>query len=79
MQSHDVRYRASLANNQGYLIAYNYSNVTQTVTFSWNSAASTISRVNDTASAPTLTPSGSGVRFTDTFGPYQVRIYVLTP
>jgi hypothetical protein len=79
VQSHDVRYRASFINNKGYLIAYNYSNGTQTVTFDWNSAASAISRVGDTASAPALTPNGSGVRFTDTFGPYQVRIYVLTP
>jgi hypothetical protein len=79
VQSHDVRYRASLANNKGYLIAYNYSNGTQTVTFDWNSAASTIARVGDTASVPALTPNGSGVRFTDTFGPYQVRIYVFTP
>ncbi|HEU4370498.1 MAG TPA: hypothetical protein VFV05_19945 [Methylomirabilota bacterium] len=79
VQSHDVRYRASIANGVGYLIAYNYGNLTHSVTFDWNTAASTVSRVGDTTAAPSLVPSATGSRFSDTFGPYQVRVYVLTP
>jgi len=79
VQSHDVRYRASMVNGVGYLIAYNYSNVTQSVTFNWTGAASSISRVGDTTAPPALTAAGTGKRFSDTVGPYQVRIYVLNP
>jgi hypothetical protein len=78
-QSHDVRYRASTVNGTGYLIAYNYSNALRTVQFEWKDAVSAISRVGETAAVPSLTPSSAGVRFSDTFAPYQARIYVLTP
>ena len=88
VQKHDVRYRTSDVNGVGYLIAYNYSNLSyQTVTFEWTDGTpTTIQRFpeTETAPAPTLvvvpSPDGSdsGKRqFTDSFGPYQVRIYRL--
>ena len=79
VQSHDVRYRASMVGDTGYVIAYNYSNLSQSVTFDWSGAASSLTRVGDTTPAPALVTAGAGKRFSDTFGPYQVRIYVLTP
>ena len=82
VQKHDVRYRASVVNGFGYLIAYNYSNLSYpSVTFQWSGTPSAIERVGDRANAPTLGPGSDTAsrQFSDSFGPYQVRIYRLNP
>ena len=79
VQSHDVRYRASMVGDTGYVIAYNYSNLNRSVTFNWSSPATSLTRVGDTTPAPALVTGGAGKQFSDTFGSYQVRIDVLKP
>jgi Big-like domain-containing protein len=67
-----IRTKVKVANGRAYLLASNYTNATQTATFTWAAAPGPVT-VN--AETRTLTPSGS--TFTDSFGPYQAHVYVL--
>ncbi len=68
-----IRTRIKFADGKAYLIAYNYTNSPQAVTFTWAEIPTWISVYNE---ARTLTPSGSD--FTDTFDPYQAHVYAIT-
>jgi hypothetical protein len=67
-----IRTRVKVANGRAYLFASNYTNATQTATFTWSTTPGTI-----TVSSEGRTLSASGASFTDTFGPYQAHVYVL--
>jgi hypothetical protein len=68
----NVRTLTKVVNGVGYVFAYNYTNKSQPVTFTWQSAPSS---VRESKSGQTLPISGS--TWTDTFGPYQARIYIV--
>jgi|GEM_PF-1050969 len=67
-----IRTKVKLAGGRGYVFAYNYTNSTQTATFTWNTAPGTVS-----VNAENRSLSASGSSFTDSFGPYQAHVYVI--
>lgn len=71
-----VRTRASIANGHGYVFAYNYTNVPQPVTFDVPGAESYHFRVHESASGQSFPVTGAS--WSDTFAPYQSRIYILS-
>ena len=68
----NVRTLVKVVNGVGYVFAYNYTNAPQPVTFTWQSAPSS---VTESRTGQTFQVSGSS--WGDTFGPYQARVYVL--
>jgi hypothetical protein len=68
----NVRTRTKVVNGVGYVFAYNYTNTPQPVTFTWQSAPTS---VKESKTGQTFQVSGSS--WSDTFGPYQARIYVI--
>jgi hypothetical protein len=81
-QCSDIRTRASFdsVSNRGYLIAYNYTNATVTGSFVWNGPVTSIAVKTDTGTTCLSDFSGSNpVSFSDTLGPYEARVYVITP
>jgi hypothetical protein len=68
----NVRTRTKIVNGVGYVFAYNYTNVAQPVTLTWQSAPTSV-----TESKSGQSYSVSGASWNDTFGPYEARIYVV--
>jgi hypothetical protein len=68
-----IRTCVKFAEEKGYLIAYNYTNETTSATFTWKQALANVSVYNESRS---IVPAGQD--FTDTFGPYQAHVYVIT-
>jgi hypothetical protein len=68
----NVRTLTKIVNGVGYVFAYNYTNASQPVTFTWQSAPTSVTE-SKTGQAYPL----SGASWSDTFGPYQARIYVV--
>jgi Big-like domain-containing protein len=69
----NVRTRTKVVNGLGYVFAYNYTNLPQGVTFTWQSALGTVIESKTGQSFPV-----SGASWSDTFGPYEARIYIVT-
>ncbi len=68
----NVRTRTKVVNGVGYVFAYNYTNQSQPVTFTWQSAPNSV-RESTTGQTYAI----SGASWKDTFGPYEARIYVI--
>jgi len=68
----NVRTRTKIVNGVGYVFAYNYTNQSQPVTFTWQSAPTSVKE-----SKTGQTYAVSGASWKDTFGPYEARIYVI--
>jgi hypothetical protein len=68
----NVRTLTKVVNGVGYVFAYNYTNAPQPATFTWQSAPSS---VKESKTGQTLQVNGAS--WSDTFGPYQARIYVV--
>jgi hypothetical protein len=68
----NVRTLTKIVNGVGYVFAYNYTNGQQPATFTWQSAPGS---VKESKTGQTFQVSGSS--WSDTFGPYQARIYVV--
>ncbi len=68
-----VRTRTKIVNGVGYVFAYNYTNVQQPVTFTWQSAVTSVKESQSGQSFPV-----TGASWSDTFAPYEARIYVVT-
>lgn len=66
----NIRTRIKYANNKGYLIAYNYTNINQDTTFTWAQKPTQVLVYNEGRILPL-----NGSSFTDNFGPYQAHIY----
>ena len=77
LQAGDIRtrtfYGAVGGGNAYVVVAYNYTNQTESVTFGWNSPLSNITVWNE--ATPTMTSTSN--TFTDTFGPFQAHVYVI--
>ncbi len=67
-----IRTKVKLFNGKGYVFAYNYTNQTTPVTFTWNQSPGTVTENKTGTSYPV-----SGSSWSDTFGPYESRIYVI--
>ena len=68
----NVRTRTKVVNGVGYVFAYNYTNQSQPVTFTWQSAPTSVKE-----SKTGQTYAISGASWNDVFGPYEARIYVV--
>ena len=68
----NVRTLTKVVDGVGYVFAYNYTNTPQPVTFTWQSAPTSVTESKTGQAFPL-----SGSSWTDTFGPYQARIYVV--
>ena len=68
----NVRTLTKVVNGIGYVFAYNYTNAVQPATFTWQSAPTSV-RESKTGQPFAL----NGVSWSDTFAPYQARIYVI--
>jgi len=68
----NVRTRTKIVNGVGYVFAYNYTNQSQPVTFTWQSVPSSV-RESKTGQSYAL----SGASWNDVFGPYEARIYIV--
>jgi hypothetical protein len=68
----NVRTRTKIVNGVGYVFAYNYTNLPQPVTFTWQSAPTSVKESKTGQSFAV-----SGASWQDTFGPYEARIYVI--
>jgi hypothetical protein len=68
----NVRTRTKVVNGVGYVFAYNYTNLQQQVTFTWQSVPTSVQE-SKTAQVFPLT----GASWSDTFQKYQARIYII--
>src|SRR5215470_17713986 len=68
----NVRTRTKIVNGVGYVFAYNYTNLSQPVTFTWQSAPTAVKESKTGQSYPI-----NGASWSDTFGPYEARIYIV--
>jgi hypothetical protein len=68
----NVRTRTKIVDGVGYVFAYNYTNQSSPVTFTWQSAPTSV-RESKTGQ----TYAVNGASWSDTFGPYEARIYVI--
>ena len=68
----NVRTLTKVVNGVGYVFAYNYTNLSQPVTFTWQSAITSV-RESKTDQSYAV----NGASWSDTFGPYEARIYVV--
>jgi hypothetical protein len=68
----NVRTLTKVVNGVGYVFAYNYTNASQPVTFTWQSAPTSVKESKTGKTFPV-----SGASWSDTFGPYQARIYII--
>jgi hypothetical protein len=68
----NVRTLTKVVDGVGFVFAYNYTNVARPVTFTWHQSPAS---VQEPKTGRTLALSGAS--WSDTFGPYQARIYVV--
>jgi List-Bact-rpt repeat protein len=69
----NVRTLTKLVGNVGHVFAYNYTNQSQPVTFTWRGQLVSVVENKSGQNFPV-----SGATWSDTFGPYEARIYVVT-
>jgi hypothetical protein len=69
----NVRTRTKVVNDVGYVFAYNYRNDQAPVTFIWQYRLASVTE-NKTGQGFAV----SGASWSDTLGPYEARIYVVT-
>src|SRR5439155_11495776 len=69
----NVRTRTKVVNGVGYVFAYNYTNLQQPVTFTWQRTPTSV-KESKTGQSYAL----NGASWSDTFGPYEARIYIIT-
>jgi hypothetical protein len=67
-----IRTKVKVVNGTGYVFAYNYTNQPTPVTFTWHVAPGQVTEHRDGRRFPV-----SGSSWSDTFGPYDSRIYVI--
>jgi hypothetical protein len=65
-----IRTKVKVVNGVGYVFAYNYTNQSVPVRFTWHQAPGSVTEVRGGKSFPV-----SGSSWDDAFGPYQARIY----
>jgi hypothetical protein len=70
----DVRTLTKVVNGVGYVFAYNYTNQSRAVTFTWERPLASVTESGDGRGFPV-----AGRTWTDTLGPYEARIYVVVP
>src|SRR5262249_54902408 len=68
----NVRTLTKVVDGVGYVFAYNYTNLGQPATFTWHT---TPTSVTESKSGQSFALNGAS--WSDTFGPYQARIYVV--
>jgi hypothetical protein len=68
----NVRTRTKIVNGVGYVFAYNYTNLSQPVTFTWQRTPTSVKESKTGKTFPL-----SGASWSDTFGPYEARIYII--
>ena len=68
----NVRTRTKVVNEVGYVFAYNYTNTPKPVTFTWHQAPTSVQESRTGQTFPL-----SGASWSETFGPYQARIYII--
>ncbi len=68
-----IRTRVKFSEGKAYLIAYNSTGDPATATFTWSFAPLGVSVYGESRA---LAPSGAG--YTDSFGPYEAHVYVVT-
>ena len=68
----NVRTLTKLVNGVGYVFAYNYTNSPQPATFTWFTPPT---GVTESKSGQSLALNGAS--WSDTFGPYQARVYIV--
>src|SRR5205085_12460819 len=68
----NVRTRTKVVNGVGYVFAAHYTNQSQPVTWTWQSAPTSVRESKTGQTYPV-----SGASWSDTFGPYEARIYVI--
>ena len=66
----------TLGKTGDYVFAYNDTNTTQVVTFTWNTGVSAVVAKNEGSPDRSITPSG--VTWSDSFGAYEGHIYAVT-
>ncbi|MBI2205681.1 MAG: Ig-like domain-containing protein [Candidatus Rokubacteria bacterium] len=69
----DVRTKVKVVGGKGYVFAYNYTNKTLPVTFTWHTGPGTVTENKSGTSYPV-----SGSSWSDSFGAYESRIYVIS-
>ena len=69
----NVRTLTKVVNDVGYVFAYNYRNDAAPVTFTWQYQLASVIEHKTGGSLPV-----SGATWSDTLGPYEARIYVVT-
>jgi hypothetical protein len=67
-----IRTKTKVVNGTGYVFAYNYTNRSTPVTFTWREAPGTVTEHGSGATFPV-----SESTWSDTLGPYEARIYVV--
>jgi len=67
-----VRTLTKVVNGVGYVFAYNYTNSSKPVTFTWHNA---MTSVKESKTGQTFVLNGTS--WSDTLGPYEARIYVV--
>jgi hypothetical protein len=72
-----IRTRAMVANNHGYVFAYNYTNASQPVTFTVPGVEQYHIKVWENRTPNQLYDVAGGISWSDTFEPYQAKIYVV--
>jgi hypothetical protein len=70
----DVRTKVKVVGGKGYVFAYNYTNQPRRVRLTWHAAPSSVVENSDQRSFEL-----SGSSWNDSLGPYEARIYVVTP
>jgi hypothetical protein len=68
----NVRTKVKIVGGKGYVFAYNYTNRTLPATFTWHTAPGSVVENKSRKSFPL-----SGSSWSDTFRPYESRIYVI--
>ena len=68
----DIRTKVKVVDGKGYVFAYNYTNKTLPVTFTWHTPPESITEHRTGRTYPV-----SGHTWRDRFGPYEARIYVI--
>jgi hypothetical protein len=73
IEAANVRTRTKVVNGVGYVFAYNYTNTAKPVTFTWQKVPTSVKESKTGQTFPL-----TGASWSDTFGPYQSRIYLIS-
>ncbi len=69
----NIRTKVKLFGGKGYVFAYNATNATASATFTWNTEPGRV-----TVNSENRTVATSGRTLSDSFGPYQAHVYVVS-